>query len=167
MDPVIIGAVVIGAIALFMWSKKSKADTPVPQPLPPGPVDPAKPEPGPKPMPGPTLKAGATPQTAITSDLIPPGFSGYVRVSTGDNLSHIAQKASPLTGPAMSYWDIRNNPENAWLLHVTTPPEQGKYGLALYAVFGTNVGVDCELTPGWRARRYSHNTGQFPVLRVG
>lgn len=175
-------AVIIGAVVLcwLFMSKKAAADPKPEEPPATSPeTDPAVPRlpsmptlPGDGSIPGvfaPIIVPkgpGSSPTLAVTRSAMWPGFDGYVRVTTGDTLIKIAAAAKRLDGPTIPWRSIRDEQENAWCKAQTPPNYLETYGLDLVQCYGGSVGVDCEVVAGWKARRYSHITGIFPVLRV-
>ena len=114
----------------------------------------------------PTPKPGASPSLAIESSKIWPGFDGYVRISDGDNLIKIAKLASKLDGAPIAWRSIRDDAENQWCKAQTPATHWEIYGLELVHRYGHSVGIDCEVTPGWRARLFPVGTATYPVIRV-
>ena len=159
MEVVLIGGAVV--VLLLLVGQKAKAD--------PAPIPEKKelPKPDPKRAPvKPPLTPGSSPALAVTRGGMWPGFDGYVQVSQGDTLILIAKMASKLDAQPIAWRSLRDDPENAWCRAQTPAAHLNTFGLSLVQCYGTTVGVDCEVVPGWRARKYSHNTGKFPILRV-
>jgi hypothetical protein len=154
-------------LAVLLFGKKAKAD-PAPGPR----TDDGRAEPTPEPDPKAPIVIklpsgpGSSPLLAVLRGEVWPGFDGYVRVFTGDTLIKIAKAASKLDGQPIAWRSLRDDPENAWCKNQTPAAHLELYGLELVPSYGKEVGVDCEVVPGWRARRHNHGTGTLPVLRV-